>query len=142
MAFVSLIDTSQSAANSLTESTFIGGGNGDDAYGIKADSQGNAYIAGLTSSSNFPVTPGALLTTFPTGAFGSGFVSELNPTLTTLLYSSFFGGSGDGNDEHVDAGIWNRPQFLYSNRMPILLAKPTRRIYRSPGPPWRRCMPD
>ncbi|MGB9471922.1 MAG: SBBP repeat-containing protein, partial [Candidatus Acidiferrum sp.] len=102
VGFVSLIDTSQSPANSLTESTFIGGNNGDDAYGIKADSQGNTYIAGLTSSSNFPVTPGALLTTFPKGAFGTGFVSELNPTLTTLLYSSFFGGSGDGNDEHVD----------------------------------------
>ena len=103
VGFVSLIDTSQSVANSLTDSTFIGGNDGDEPRGIQADSKGNAYIAGATSSTNFPVSPGALQTVFPTGAFGSGFVSELNPTLTTLLYSSFFGGSGNGNGQDIDA---------------------------------------
>jgi hypothetical protein len=103
VGFVSLIDTSQSVANSLTDSTFIGGNNGDEPRGIQADSKGNAYIAGATSSTNFPVSPGALQTVFPTGAFGSGFVSELNPTLTTLLYSSFFGGGGNGNGQDIDA---------------------------------------
>ena len=103
VAFVSLIDTSQMSTSSLSESTFLGGGGGDDARGIQADSQGNAYIAGATSSNNFPVSPGALETTFPTGAFGVGFVSELNPTLTTLLYSSYFGGSGNGNGQDIDS---------------------------------------
>ena len=101
--FVTLIDTSRSVDSSLTDSTFLGGDNGDEAFGIQADSQGNAYIAGATQSSNFPVSPGALQTTFPTGAFGSGFVSKLNPTLTTLLYSSFFGGSGNGNGQDIDS---------------------------------------
>jgi Abnormal spindle-like microcephaly-assoc'd, ASPM-SPD-2-Hydin/Beta-propeller repeat len=102
VAFVALVDTSQPVANSLTNSTFVGGGNGDFGYGIKADAAGNAYVAGGTSSQNFPVTAGALQTTFPTGAFGSGFVLELNPTLSTLLYSSYFGGSGDGSNQDLD----------------------------------------
>jgi Abnormal spindle-like microcephaly-assoc'd, ASPM-SPD-2-Hydin/Beta-propeller repeat len=101
VTFVSLIDTSQPVASSLTYSTFVGGNNGDDGYGIRADSQGNAYVAGTTSSLNFPVTAGALETTFPTGAASSGFVFELNPSLSTLLYSSFFGGSGSGNHDNA-----------------------------------------
>ena len=107
VAFVTLMDTSQPVANSLTNSTFVGGGNGDVGYGIRADAQGNAYVAGGTSSGNFPVTAGALQTTFPAGAFGTGFVLELNPSLSALLYSSFFGGSGDGNGQDIDyaAGI-------------------------------------
>jgi hypothetical protein len=37
-----------------------------------------------------------------TGAFGNGFVYQLNPTLTTLLYSTYFGGSGNGNSQDLD----------------------------------------
>lgn len=107
VVFATLMDTSQPVANSLTSSTFVGANNGDVGYGIQADSLGNAYVAGGTASTSFPVTVGALQTTFPTGAFETGFVLELNPTLSTLLYSSFFGGSGDGNSQDVDfaAGI-------------------------------------
>ena len=108
VVFVSLIDTSQSPATSLTHSTYLGGGGGDNGFAIQADSQGNAYVAGGTSSGSggsgpFPVTEGALQTAFPTGAFGVGFVSELDPTLSKLLYSSYFGGSGDGNSQDIDA---------------------------------------
>jgi hypothetical protein len=107
VVFVSLIDTSKPVVSSLTNSTFLGGSGGDDGYGIQADSQGNAYIAGTTSSGDFPVSVGALQTTVATGAFGSGFVSKLDPSLSTLLYSSYFGGSGDGNSQDIDsaAGI-------------------------------------
>ena len=106
-AFVSLIDTSQPVASSLTSSTFLGGTGGDEGLGIQADSQGNAYVAGTTSSGDFPVSVGALQPTFATGAFGSGFVSKLDPSLSTLLYSSYFGGSGDGSNQDIDtaAGI-------------------------------------
>lgn len=103
VAFVGLIDTTQSPATSLTHSTFLGGGGGDDGFAIRADSQGNAYVGGGTSSVHFPVTQGALQTTFPSGAFGNGFVSKFDPTLSTLLYSSYFGGSGDGNSQDIDA---------------------------------------
>jgi hypothetical protein len=102
VVFVSLIDTSQPVASSLTYSTFLGGSGGDDGRGIQADSQGDAYVVGATSSGDFPVSAGALQTTFASGAYGNGFVSKLNPSLSTLLYSSYFGGSGDGNSQHLD----------------------------------------
>jgi hypothetical protein len=102
VVFVSLIDTAQPAASSLTHSTFLGGGNGDDGRGIQADSQGNAYVAGATSSNNFPVSAGAFQIALAPGAFANGFVSKLNSNLTALLYSSYFGGSGDTFAQDVD----------------------------------------
>jgi hypothetical protein len=102
VVFVSLIDTAQPVASSLTRSTFLGGTGGDDGRGIRADSQGNAYVAGATSSANFPVSAGALQTAIATGAFANGFVSQLNPSLSALLYSTYFGGSGDANSQHLD----------------------------------------
>jgi hypothetical protein len=102
VVFVSLVDTAQPAANSLTHSTFLGGNGGDDGRGIQADSQGNAYVAGATSSRNFPVSAGAFQPNLATGAFANGFVSKLDPTLSSLLYSSYFGGSGDGNGQDID----------------------------------------
>ena len=102
VVFVSLIDTAQSVANSLTHSTFLGGNGGDDGRGIQADSQGNAYVAGATSSGDFPVSAGAFQPKLATGAFGNGFVSKLDPTLSSLLYSSYFGGGGDANNQDLD----------------------------------------
>src|SRR5207244_2883844 len=40
----------------LIYSTFLGGNSGEQGLGIAVDSQGNAYVAGTTSSSNFPIT--------------------------------------------------------------------------------------
>jgi hypothetical protein len=96
-AFVSLIDTGKSGSASLTYSTYLGGSKGDTGNAIKVDSQGNAYVAGATSSdSDFPLTPGALQPAYP-GAKADGFVSKLNPGgngTADLLYSTYFGGSG------------------------------------------------
>ena len=61
LAFVTLIDSSQSGANSLKYSTVVGGTNSDTGYGIKADTLGNAYVAGGTQSPDFPVTRGAFI---------------------------------------------------------------------------------
>ena len=66
-------------------------------------------VVGATQSANFPVTAGAFQTTFGGGDqpqtiseqgyvtinFGDAFVSKLNPTGTSLLASTFLGGSGD-----------------------------------------------
>ena len=64
--------------------------------GIALDSSGNAVIAGLTAESNFPVTPGAFQTTNNSTSNGhNAFVTELNPTGSAAIFSTYLGGSGD-----------------------------------------------
>jgi hypothetical protein len=111
VAFVSLIDTTKNAAASLTYSTYLGGDNGNTGLGIQADATGNAYVAGSTdsivTSNPFPLTPGALQTTSTT-AVGNAFISKISPSgngAADLVYSTLFGGSGNGQLPDVANGI-------------------------------------
>ena len=82
----------------LNYSTYLGGSDlGDLAFGIAVDGSGDAYVAGLTYSSTFPTTAGNAYQPTQTSAtttFGSVFVTELDPTGATELYSTYLGGSG------------------------------------------------
>ena len=80
----------------LEYSTYLGGSGWDVANAITVDTAGNAYVAGGTSSTNFPVTPGAFQTTNHAAANDqfNAFVTKLNPTGTALVYSTYLGGSG------------------------------------------------
>ncbi len=89
------------AGNSLVFSTYLGGKTVDLGYGITVDGSGQVYVGGLTGSSDFPTTPGALKTTFISS---TTFFSLLNPTATSLLYSTFWGGSG-GEDDGARIGL-------------------------------------
>jgi hypothetical protein len=94
-AFVSKLNPTGSA---LLYSTYLGGGLDDFGYGIAVDASGNAYVTGLTYSSNFPTTPGAFQTTLGGGDGGGcddAFVVKLNATGTAQTYSTYLGGSGD-----------------------------------------------
>lgn len=95
VAFLSLVDTTQSGSSSLKYSTLLGGSNGDGAFGVRVDSMGHAFLIGTTGSSNFPVTPGAFQPSLGTAA-GAPFISEINPVgngVADLLYSTYLGGS-------------------------------------------------
>ena len=73
--------------------TFVGGTQEDKAYAIALDSDKNIFVTGTTRSSAFPVTPGAY-----DNAYASNldiFVSKFDADLTTLLASTFIGGSGN-----------------------------------------------
>jgi hypothetical protein len=74
----------------LGGSVFEGGGGllGDASYVIAIDSFGDAYIAGSTSSSDFPITSDALQTTY-----GNAFLTKLNAGGSGLIYSTYFGGT-------------------------------------------------
>ncbi|HEY3128664.1 MAG TPA: HYR domain-containing protein [Acidobacteriota bacterium] len=78
------------AGSSLLYSTYLGGGGRDQGFGIAVDADGNAYVAGLTLSTNFPTTPGALKTTL--GGMEDAFVAKLNSTGSALVYSTLLGG--------------------------------------------------
>ncbi|MGA2116778.1 MAG: SBBP repeat-containing protein, partial [Bryobacteraceae bacterium] len=98
-AFVAKFDPTGSK---LLECTMLGGGSDDAALAIALDPSGNIYIGGFTISGNFPVTAGAFDTVFggtdPQDYWfnmGDGFVAKFNPTLTKLMYSTYFGGAGD-----------------------------------------------
>lgn len=103
------------SGGSLTYSTFLGPGQ-DTAYAVAVDSQGQAYVAGISDdqcgSGNptacFPSTASAVLAV---GTFnhslnsnfnqGAAFVSVFDPAGAKLLYSSLYGGLGTtaaGND--------------------------------------------
>ena len=95
--FVSLIDTSQPAGTALVYSTFLGG-NTTTGFGIGVDALGNAYVAGGTNQTAFPTSEGAFQGAFAAGASAEGFLSKLNPGgngAADLVYSTFFGGSGN-----------------------------------------------
>jgi len=80
----------------LAFATFLGGtgilGN-EGILGVAVDSQGSVYVAGDTSSPDFPATPGAFDTSYNGGR--DAFVAKLDRTGSTLLYATFLGGSGD-----------------------------------------------
>lgn len=72
-------------------STYLGGSNIESSPTLVVDQNGNVYIAGTTNSTDFPTTFGAYDETI----LGSSdfFVSKLNGDLTTLLASTYIGGS-------------------------------------------------
>jgi len=83
---------------SLLYMTYLGGTGTDTPAGISVDGAGNAFVAGTTSSSDFPTTATAYQTVPQAGSAGVQhvFVSELNTGASALLYSSYL--SGNGND--------------------------------------------
>jgi len=91
-AFVAELNPTGSA---LVYSTYLGGSRTDGGAGIAVDSLGDAYVVGHTNSTDFPVTPGAFQTTCGNpSSCGNAFVTEMNPTGSALIYSTFLGGSG------------------------------------------------
>jgi hypothetical protein len=100
-AFVTKLEANGAA---LSYSTYLGGTGSETGHSIAIDSSGAAYVTGLTSSSNFPITAGA----FQTVLAGSSdvFVTKFEASGATLSYSTFLGGSGldSGSSIAVDRG--------------------------------------
>ena len=80
----------------LSYSSFLGGSDQELSMGISIDRDGNAYLTGATTSANFAAESLLGEGFVGGGLFGSdGFVTKINPEGTGLVYSTYFGGSGD-----------------------------------------------
>jgi hypothetical protein len=122
VAFITKINATGSA---FVYSTYLGGNgvNGPDGgYGVALDSNGNAYVTGLTGSTNFP-TVNALQPAYAGGA-SDAFVTKINAAGSTLIYSTYLGGSGvdqstgiavDGGDNAYVIGITTSTNFPTMN---------------------------
>jgi hypothetical protein len=115
-AWITKMNTTGTA---LVYSTYLGGTTSVttpcEACGtaIAVNSAGNAYVCGLTAESDFPITPGAFQSVFASSPNGhDAFLTELNPTGTGLVFSTYLGGSGDDGATGIgldpSGGVWLR----------------------------------
>jgi hypothetical protein len=92
------------SGNALIYSTYLGGSITDASYSVAVNSQGEAYVVGFTSSTDFPIA-GAVQ-----GSFGGGnsdaFLTKLSSGGDHLIWSTYLGGSGwdSGEDVALDTG--------------------------------------
>ena len=94
--------TKLNASGNPVYSTYLGGSNEDFGCGICVDNFGNAYITGFTTSTDFPVVE-PIQGKQPTGSdcgypFSEGldvFVTKINPSGNSLIYSTYLGGNCD-----------------------------------------------
>jgi len=80
------------AGSSVLYSTYLGGtGATDYGLGLAIDTAGNAYVTGVTDSTDFPTV--SAVQNASGGAYDA-FLAKLDPTGASLLYSTYFGGTG------------------------------------------------
>jgi uncharacterized protein (TIGR03437 family) len=111
----------------LIWATYIPALSGNFQINIQAlaiDSQGNVVVAGSTAGP-FPVTPGALQTTYPDAIPGggvgyAGFIAKFDPLAQKLVFASYFGGEGFVKGVTLDSqgSIWITGSSA-SNELPV-----------------------
>lgn len=108
--------------NGLVYSAFLGGEENDSTEGVAVDANGIAYVTGGTKSSAFPTTGNAYQGS--RGGDTDAFLTKINATGSSLLYSTYIGGSGtdrgsgvaiDGNGNAYLAGFAGSPDFPTEN---------------------------
>jgi hypothetical protein len=116
-AFLSKLNSSGSA---LHYSTFIGGTGDETGRDIDIDMDGNAYLTGKVSSTDFPLTQDA----FDSHLDGTrdGYVTKVNSSGSGLIYSTYFGGSGDDDGTGIKVDSSGNMYFTgrtQSNDFPV-----------------------
>ncbi|MEG4226804.1 MULTISPECIES: DUF7948 domain-containing protein [unclassified Microcoleus] len=80
-------------------STYLGGSGDDKGADIAVDSSGNAYVVGITTSTDFP-TKNAIQAA-NAGSANDAFIIELGSLGYTAIYSTYLGGSGEDNGHRI-----------------------------------------
>ncbi|HEV2863822.1 MAG TPA: SBBP repeat-containing protein [Pyrinomonadaceae bacterium] len=86
---------------SLVFATYVGGGGDDFGNALAVDAAGSAYLSGATGSGNFPTTGGAFQMSKDGGL--DAFVLKLDPSGSSLAYSTFMGGGGNEQGSGIAA---------------------------------------
>jgi uncharacterized protein (TIGR03437 family) len=141
--FVTKLNPSGSA---LVYSTYLGGTGQNAATSIAVDASGSAYVAGRTTSLDFPVLnalqptmpakPGGTCHTIPIGLLtcDAGFVTKFSPSGTSLVYSTYLSGSVNDNPVSIAvdsagnafvAGITTSPDFPAVNALQAFPTSPS-----------------
>lgn len=108
-AFVTVLDPT----GKMIYSTFLGGSGDDRGNDIEVNHRVRMYVAGTTSSTDFPTRDAAQPVL---GGGKDGFVTVFDPTRQALVYSTYLGGTGD--DAIVRAApSFHHPFDLYNNRV-------------------------
>ncbi len=97
-----------SDGSSLVYSTLIGGTGNDEGTSICVDDNGSVYVAGDTDSIDFPVT-NSFWSTLTGGV--DIFVCRIDPSGTSLLYSTYIGGSGNDFSPHINVDSLGQVQL-------------------------------
>jgi hypothetical protein len=95
-AFVTRLDPTAEGPAQLVDSTYLGTFGSDSFKNMAIDATGNVVIFGDIRGSDFPATPGAWDLTY-NGGLRDGAIAKLDPTLSTLLAATYFGGLSDDN---------------------------------------------
>ena len=105
----------------LVFSTFLGGAGNDNAYGIAVDNTGQVYVAGETSSLDFPTNNPLQATR---AGLGDAYIAKLAADGSALIYATYLGGSGgetalsiavDGTGHAYVTGETGSPDFPTKN---------------------------
>jgi len=102
-AFVSELDPTGST---ILYSTYLAGSGNETASGFTLDNKGKAYVIGVTTSSDYPVTPAAFQSTSrATNQFFLTRIDTALPGSSSLAYSTYFGGGFPSNGLAVGGGV-------------------------------------
>jgi len=87
--------TLSAQGDSLLSFTYLGGSGYEYPSGLFLDSTGNIYLAGSTLSDDFPVSNIAFDTSYPAVSppIYKGFVCKFDTSLSSLLFSTYWGGN-------------------------------------------------
>jgi len=111
------------AGSSLVYSTYLGGSSGEQGLGIAVDSDGNAYVVGSTLSKNFPpASPLQAACVSCTAGDTDAFVTKLNAAGSSLVFSTYLGGSGadEARGIAVDSTGAYVTGLTHSNNFPLV----------------------
>jgi len=111
--FVAKFDPS----GALIFASLFGGSNNDNGLDLAVDGAGSVYVAGTTTSIDFPVTAGAFQEAF--GGGSDAFIAKLSPDGGTLVYASYLGGD-DASEAGWGVAVDSEGHAYVTGRSPSL----------------------